>query len=333
MERRNMIGFIIFVLGIFSFVRINFDKFTKPSLSGEYEREAVNLDKTRDDLKTILSSKIATHNSRVEKIKELRSAICDEEKKIEYLKTNKAKLYKEYKSSIFKAFSKNYPQTTYALRITKYIACSIPLLLALQHIDVNILGNSVGFVKFALFIMTALLCIAPIGLLCCFFDESQETKIPNNRKEFVVIECYKHSSYIKQINKQIEFEIESLLDLKEKIKAIEDELASRNVKISTAVIQGHKTTNTSNAAEENKKKLAVAIEYTDYITGKLKRARSTQSILKLTDEAREQIASNAIVLKASQAKMQKVDLEAANEQLKSLLNIIEQRLLKQMQEK
>lgn len=83
--------------------------------------------------------------------------------------------------------------------------------------------------------------------------------------------------------------------------------------------------------EENRIKLSRAISNTEYFAGKLKRARSTQSILKLTDQAREQIASNAIVLKASQAKMQKVELEAANEQLKSLLESIELKLLDQMQ--
>lgn len=82
----------------------------------------------------------------------------------------------------------------------------------------------------------------------------------------------------------------------------------------------------------NKAMLNTALIQTEFAIGKLKRARSTQSILKLTDQAREQIASNAIVLKASQAKMQKVELEAANEQLKCLMNTIELKLLDQMQE-
>lgn len=327
-----MIGFIIFILGVCAFIRLNFDDLEKPSLNGEHGREPIDLDKTRDELNTMLSVKIDNHNSRIDTIKELKQVIVDEEKKIENIKKNKAKIYKEYKSSIFKAFSNNYPKTTYALRVTKYIACSIPLLLGLQYIDVNILGNSDGLVKVALTFMTMFVCFAPIAILCCFLDERQETKIPTNRKEFVAIECNKHSSYIKQINKQIEFEFESLLDLKEKIKTIEDELASRNVKVTTAIIQSDNDTNNRNIKEENRIKLVVAIENTNYITGKLKRARSTKSILTLTDVAREQIASNAIVLKASQAKMQKVELEAANEQLKSLMNTIELKLLDQMQD-
>ncbi|KAI3485514.1 hypothetical protein L1887_51135 [Cichorium endivia] len=312
--------------------RLNMDSMFKPPLNGEYQKQPVDLNRNREYLKTLWSSQKEKLKARASMIRMLKRAIALEEQEIEEINKNKKQLYKDYKSSAFKAFSSDYPKTLHALRITKYIACSIPLLLALQYIDVNVLGNSDGFVKIALAFMLFFLSIAPLFLLACLLDENNEIKRPKNKKEFINFKCDKHSLYIGEINKQIQFEAESMLDIQEKIQSIRDELARRDAKVNTAISQVNHTKSTSNTREENKKKLELAILDTDYITGKLKRARSTQSILKLTDDARERIAANAIVLKASQAKMQKVELVTANDQLKELLASIESRLIEQMKQ-
>lgn len=328
-----MIGFIIFLIGIACLIRLNIDKLNKPTLNGEYARAHIDLDRTRDDLKQILSLLIDKHDHGIDNITTLKQAIELEEQEIDNINKNKKQLYKDYTSSAFKAFLNDYPKTKYALRITKYMASSIPLLLALLYVDVNIIGNTDGVVvEIALLAMSTYLFFSPLILGACVIDEASEIKRPKNQKEFVAIECNKHSLYMKKLRQQIYFETESIIDLNEKIKLIEDELARRDAKVNTAISQVNHTKSTSITREENKKKLELAILDTDWIIGKLKRARSTQSILKLTDAARSRIAANAIILKASQAKMQKVELVTANDQLKELLASIEARLIEQMKQ-
>lgn len=329
-----MIGFIIILIGIACLIRLNIDKLNKPSLNGEYARAHIDLDRTRDDLKQILSLLIDKHDHGIDNITTLKQAIALEEQEIDNINKNKKQLYKDYKSSAFKAFANDYPKTMHLLRNIKYVVCSIPLLILLKYVDVHIIGNTDGIVvKFALLIMSTSLLFSPLVLGACVLDEKNEIKKrPKNQKEFVAIECNKHSLYMKKLRQQIYFETESIIDLNEKIKLIEDELARRDAKVNTAISQVNHTKSTSITREENKKKLELAILDTDWITGKLKRARSTQSILKLTDAARERIAKNAIILKASQAKMQKVELVTANDQLKELLASIESRLIEQMKQ-
>lgn len=89
----------------------------------------------------------------------------------------------------------------------------------------------------------------------------------------------------------------------------------------------------ANTREENKEKLLDSIDDIEYYIGKIKRARSTKSILSLTDEAREEIVMSKAIMKGCQAKMLKAELNASIELLEETIEQAESKLYNEMNDK
>lgn len=89
----------------------------------------------------------------------------------------------------------------------------------------------------------------------------------------------------------------------------------------------------SKTREENKEKLLDSIDDIEYYIGKIKRARSTKSILSLTDEAREEIVISKAIMKGCQAKMLKAELNASIELLEETIEQAESKLYNEMNDK
>lgn len=88
-----------------------------------------------------------------------------------------------------------------------------------------------------------------------------------------------------------------------------------------------KASETGKTREENKEKLLDSIDDIEYYISKIKRARSTKSILTLTNEAREEIAISKAIMKGCQAKMLKAELTASIELLEDTIEQAENKLV------